>query len=138
MTIGQVADRLDVSVQTLRYYEREGLLPHLPRSDAGYRLFDEEVLKRVAFIKHAQEVGFSLREIGELLSLRADPDGSCRDIQRCDEEKIGQLQDRLARLRSMKRTLENLVTLCTSGLPATACPILEALDEESASITSKR
>ncbi len=81
MTIGQAADRLAVNVQTIRLYEREGLLPRLPRNAAGYRQFDADIIKRIQFMQHAQDVGFTLREISELLLLRADPDGSCDDVQ---------------------------------------------------------
>lgn len=128
MTIGQAADHLGVNVQTIRFYERKGLLPRLPRSAAGYRQFDIDIIKRIQFIQHAQDVGFTLREISNLLSLRADPDGSCGDVQCYAEEKIAHLESRMAKLQSMKRILENLSAMCESGLPATACPILEALD----------
>lgn len=130
MNIGQAADRLGVNVQTIRFYEREGLLPRLPRSAAGYRQFDADIIRRIQFIQHAQDVGFTLREISELLSLRADPDGSCDDVQCYAEKKIVDLEKRMAKLKSMKRTLENLSAMCESGLPATACPILEALDDD--------
>lgn len=129
MTIGQTAEIIGINVQTIRFYEREGLLPRVPRSSSGYRQFDADLIKRIQFIRHAQEVGFSLREISELLSLRAAPDGSCSDVQGYAEEKIARLEGRMRKLESMKRTLEKLVTLCESGLPASACPILEALDE---------
>ncbi len=128
MTIGQAADHLGVSVQTIRFYEREGLLPRLARSAAGYRRIDADSIKRIQFIQHAQDVGFTLREISALLSLRADPDGSCEDVQRYTGEKIAELERRMVKLESMKRTLENLSAMCEGGLPATACPILEALD----------
>ena len=130
MTIGQAANHLGVNVQTIRFYEREGLLPRLPRSAAGYRQFDVDVIKRIQFIQHAQDVGFTLREISDLLSLRADSNGSCEDVQCYAEEKIAELEERMAKFQSMKRALENLSAMCESGLPATACPILEALDDD--------
>lgn len=129
MTIGQAAEIIGVNPQTIRFYEREGLLPRVPRSAAGYRQFDADLIRRIQFIRHAQEVGFSLDEISDLLSLRADPDGSCSDVQDYAEEKIAELEERMHKLESMKRILENLVALCASGLPTSACPILETLDE---------
>ena len=130
MRIGEAADHLGVNVQTLRFYEREGLLPQLPRSAAGYRRFDSASIRRIEFIRHAQVVGFTLNEISELLSLRADPDGSCDEVQRYAEKKIEELDSRLVKLKSMKQILQNLAERCESGLPATCCPVLEALADD--------
>lgn len=129
MTIGQVATQLGLNVQTIRFYEREGLLPKLERSSSGYRQFNAEVVKRILFIRHAQEVGFSLREISTLLSLRADPEGSCDTVRQFTSEKIEQLNMRLKNLRKMKKTLQNLAEMCRSGLPVSSCPILDALED---------
>ena len=128
MTIGQAADQLSVSVQAIRFYEREGLLPRVARNSAGYRQFDADVLKRIGFIKHAQEVGFTLNEIAELLALRADPDGSCETVRSFAAEKMQEIDLRLRALRKMKRTLKNLTDICDQELDASACPIIEALD----------
>jgi len=130
MRIGEAAHRLGVNVQTLRFYEREGLLPYLPRSAAGYRQFDTDSIRRIEFIQHAQAVGFTLNEISELLSLRADPDGSCDEVQSFAARKIAELETRTAKLNSMKRILQNLSAMCESGLPATSCPVLEAFADD--------
>lgn len=128
MTIGQVANWLSVTVQAIRYYEREGLLPRVPRNSAGYRQYDADLLKRIGFIRHAQEVGFTPREIADLLTLRADPDGSCETVQRFAAEKMRDIDFRVRGRRKMKRTLKNLSQMCDRGLDASACPIIEALD----------
>ena len=129
MTIGEVADHLSINVQTLRFYERKGLLNPLPRTQAGYRQFDESAIRRLVFIRHAQEVGFTLKEIRELLQLRAASDGSCLAVKDCAKQKIEQLAQRMSHLQKMTETLERLVVMCSDGLSATDCPILEALDE---------
>lgn len=129
MTIGQVARQLNINVQTIRFYEREGLLPKLGRSSAGYRLFDSDVIRRIQFVKHAQEVGFSLSEISTLFSLRADPDGSCSMVREYASEKIAQLESQLANMAQMKQTLETMVARCKEGLAVADCPILDALSD---------
>ena len=84
LTIGKLARASRVNIETIRFYERKGLLPNPPRSEAGYRLFPEETLERVRFIRNAKELGFSLKEISELLSLRLGPKSTCADVQRKD------------------------------------------------------
>jgi MerR family mercuric resistance operon transcriptional regulator len=81
LTVGEVAKQANVCIETLRYYERQGLIAPPPRSVSNYRLYPEETVRRVQFIKRAQELGFSLREIAELLALRATPDTPCADIR---------------------------------------------------------
>ncbi len=129
LTIGQVARAANVNVETLRYYERRGLVPKPPRSSALYRHYPEDTVPRVQFVKHAQELGFSLREIRDLLSLRAAPKARCADVRRRAESKIGEIEAKIRALRAMLRALERLVSQCDGKLPASACPILEALDE---------
>ena len=131
MTIGQVAVQLEISVQAIRYYERVGLLSRIPRTQAGYRIFGEQTVRRIRFILHAQDVGFSLKEIGELLDLRAEPDGSCNTVKDYATKKIVDLKSRMDRLQAMATTLEHLVDLCSEGLSASDCPVLEALDRYS-------
>ena len=81
LTIGEVAEEANVNIETLRYYERRGIVPKPPRSVSNYRLYPEETVKRVLFIKSAQELGFTLKEIKQLLSLRASPRARCGDVQ---------------------------------------------------------
>jgi len=98
MTIGQLAKQAEVKVETLRYYERCGLLPPPPRSPAGYRLYPAETVGRVRFIKRAQKLSFSLREIGELLSLRVSSGVTCAHIKAKAEEKVREIEARIADL----------------------------------------
>jgi MerR family mercuric resistance operon transcriptional regulator len=128
LTIGQVARKAQVNVETVRYYERRGLIPRPPRRASGYRQYSEEAIKRIRFIKHAKELGFSLREIGELLSLRVDERMSCADIKRKAEVKIADINSRIATLQRMKKALMRLTSECRGKGPVSECPILEALE----------
>src|SRR2546426_8604950 len=108
LTIGQVANAADVNIQTIRYYERRGLIPTPRRTPAGYRQYAEEAVARLRFIKHAQELRFSLTEIQELLGLRV-PHGSACDVgERKTRNKIEIVQQRNPGLQRIKRTLERL------------------------------
>ncbi len=130
LKIGQVARSAGVNLQTIRYYERRGLVPQPPRSGANYRLYSDETVRRVRFIKRAQELGFTLKEIQELLSLRAAPRARCADVRRRAEAKVRDIDQKLRRLESMRRALGRLLAECSGEAPATECPILEALDPE--------
>jgi len=128
-TTGEVASRGGVNLETIRYYERRGLLPKPPRTPAGYRTFDAAALRRLRFIKQAQALGFSLKEIKELLALRVDPRTSCADVRRRAEAKIADVEAKLRVLRTMKRALVQLTAACAGRGPVSACPILETLQE---------
>jgi len=129
MQIGRVAAQAGVNVQTLRYYERRGLLPRPPRTETNYRAYPDDAVLRVRFVKRAQELGFSLMEIKELLSLRAAPRAKCADVLQRAELKIDDIDDKIATLRRMRRALSKLMAECHGSLPVTKCPILEALDD---------
>ncbi|GAB4242405.1 MAG: Hg(II)-responsive transcriptional regulator [Acidobacteriota bacterium] len=129
LKIGEVARRAGVNLQTLRYYERRGLLPEPPRSWSNYRIYSEEAVTRVKFIKRAQTLGFTLREIAELLDLGAQPDSPCEEVQRRAEEKIRQIEEKIATLDRMRQALLDLVEECRSGVSSRGCPVLEALTE---------
>jgi len=128
LTTSNVAKRGGVNLETIRYYERRGLLPKPPRTPAGYRVFAPDAVRRLRFIKHAQELGFSLKEIKELLALRVQPRGSCGDVRRRAEAKIADIAEKVRRLRAMKRVLAKFTAACSGRGPVTECPILEALD----------
>lgn len=130
MTIGDVAKEAKVHIETLRYYERRGLLTSPPRSTSNYRLYAADTVRRVRFIKGAQELGFSLKEILELLSLRAEPNTRCEDIRERAEAKIENLEAKIRSLRAMKQALTKLVAECSGNGPITECPILESVDFE--------
>ena len=130
LSIGQVARRAGVGVETVRFYEREGLLEEPPRRASGYRQYDEQVVKRLHFIKHAQHLGFSLKEISDLLMLRVDGETSCEEVKWRTEAKIAEVERKLVELQRMRQALLQVAALCTGEGPASACPMLEALDQQ--------
>ena|SRR5437867_2083381 len=130
LTTGEVAKQNGVNLQTIRYYEQRGLLPKPPRTQSGYRTFPSDAVRRIRFIKRAQELGFQLDEIRELLSLRVDPRTSCSEVRRRAEAKIADTEAKIRHLYAMKRALARLAAACSGRGPVGECPILEALDKE--------
>jgi MerR family transcriptional regulator, copper efflux regulator len=130
LTIGRLARQAGVSLETVRYYERQGLLPRPPRSASGYRLFPPEAARRLKFIRRCQELGFSIREIRELLSLRVSRSSTSREIRARAEAKLADIEARIRALVSMKKSLRKLTKVCTGCVPLDECPILESLDGE--------
>ena len=129
LTIGQVAARAGVNIQTVRYYERRGLLPDPERSKAGYRLYELDVVRRLRFIKRAQELGFTLEEIQELLNLRVQGPGSCASAERAALAKLELVARKQAELDRLRERLEALVDACRHNEDTAECPILDVLDE---------
>lgn len=130
LSIGQVARRAGVGVETVRFYEREGLLEEPPRRASGYRQYSVEVIKRIHFIKRAKLLGFSLKEIMELLMLRVDGHTSCEEVKQHTEAKIAEVEQKLIELQRMRQALLQVAALCTGEGPASACPMLDALDQQ--------
>jgi len=130
MTIGQMARSAGASVETIRFYEREGLLEHPARSASGYRNYPPEAVARLRMIRQAKELGFSLNEIKELLALRVAPGKSCSDVRARAERKIADIDQRIAALKRMKAALARLAAACAGHGPTSECPILEALESE--------
>ncbi len=128
LTTGRLAREAGVNVETVRYYERRGLLPKVPRKSSGYRLWPPDTVKRIRFIKHAQDLGFSLREIYELLSLRTDKTRSCSVVKKIADEKIADIDEKIKALRRIRKALLKLSEICPGSGPVSDCPILEALD----------
>ena len=128
LTIGAVAQRARVALDTVRYYERRGLLTPPPRTAAGYRQYPADAVRRVIFIKRAQALGFTLEEIAELLALRTRADGACDAVEHQAEETIGRIDAKLAELARMRGALVRLATACRSAHLPDECPILAALD----------
>jgi MerR family copper efflux transcriptional regulator len=128
LTIGDVAKEAKVNTETLRYYERRGLLESPPRNTSNYRLYAEDTVRRVRFIKGAQELGFSLKENLDLLSLRAEPNTRCEDIRERAEAKIKDIEEKIRSLRAMQEALAKLVTECSGSGPIMECLILESFD----------
>jgi Hg(II)-responsive transcriptional regulator len=126
---GEVAAQAGVNVQTLRYYERRGLLKEPERRQSGYREYSPDAVRLIRFIKRAQEIGFTLTEIEDLLRLRDDQVSACAEVRRAAEAKIEDIEQKIRRLRAIKRALGVLVASCaTEGSPR-HCPILEAFDD---------
>ena len=130
LTIGRLARQAGVNLETVRYYERRGLLPKPPRSASGYRLFPAEAARWLRFIRRAQELGFSLGEIRELLALRLSASARRTDVRKRAEAKIADIDAKIRSLDSMKRTLRKLTNSCNGCGPIAECPILESLDKE--------
>jgi MerR family mercuric resistance operon transcriptional regulator len=130
LTIGRLARAVGVNLETVRYYERRGLLPKPPRSGSGYPLFPAEAKRRLRFIRRAQELGFSLGEFRELLSLRVAPTAKSADVRRRAQAKITDVEATIRSLQSMKKALRELTQTCSGCGPVRDCPILESLDAE--------
>lgn len=129
LTIGRLARLAKVNIETVRYYERRGLIPEPLRRESGYRQYTPNFVERIRFIKHAQEVGFTLKEISDLLSLRVDPTTTCGDIRLRTEKKIAEVEGKIQALGKMKKALLALKTSCRGRGPSSECPILDALDD---------
>ena len=130
MKIGQAAAGAGVNVQTVRYYERRGLLPIAQRSRSGYRKYGPEVIPRLRFIRRAQELGFSLEEIIALLDLRVDDGDVCTTVGAKTKEKIAGVEEKIKKLESIRTVLIELARACDEREPTGDCPILRALDED--------
>jgi DNA-binding transcriptional MerR regulator len=128
MRIGEVAARAAVNAQTLRYYERRGLLPPPARRRSGYRDYDGGAIRVVRFIKHAQALGFTLQEIADLLALRVDEKSACAQVEERAEGAIGRIDKRIADLRQIRSVLARLAAACRRQHLTGDCPILQTLD----------
>jgi MerR family mercuric resistance operon transcriptional regulator len=131
LTTGRLATRAEVNPQTIRYYEREGILQPSRRSPSGYRIFSEDAVHRIRFVKQAQTLGFSLREIQELLSMRPEKTGKeCANVKRLAREKITEIDRKIGALAEMRFVLQQLDDQCPGSGPLSECPILGTLDRE--------
>ncbi len=126
MNIGQAADRSGLTPKMIRHYEQTGLLPPAVRSNSGYRLYGEDALETLGFIKRARDLGFSLDEVRELLALRRDPDRASADVQALARQHVQALDERIERLLALRESLQRLVDHC-QGNAAPECAILDEL-----------
>lgn len=126
ITIGGLARAAGVGVETIRFYEREGLLSEPPRTESGYRQYDPEAVERLGFIRRAKALGFSLGEIRELLGL-AEPAGDRARVKALTEHKLAEIERRIDELRRMRQALSELDRQCSGHGPVEGCPIIEAL-----------
>ncbi|MBW2249781.1 MAG: MerR family transcriptional regulator [Deltaproteobacteria bacterium] len=127
LTIGQLAKKANVNLETIRYYERRGLLPKPPRNKIGHRQYSLEEVKRTEFIKRCQALGFSLKEVSELLSLKVISGTTCGDIKARVETKIADVEKRIVDLEKIREALLRMSSKCTGKGPVGLCPILEEL-----------
>ncbi len=130
LTTGQLARASGVGVQTVRYYERIGLLRSPPRTAGGYRQYDSSDVQRLRFVRSAQELGFTLAEIQDLLALRVEPGKSCAAVADTADRAMARVDDKVRELKAMRRALSRLRIACDEQSPTGDCPILEALEDE--------
>jgi len=128
LKIGELAQRAGVNVDTVRYYERSGLLPAPARRPSGYRAYDADTVRRLRFIRRAKGLGFTLGEIEALLAISAQRD--VRAVKRATQRKLADVEQRLTELRRVRDALAGLVEHCPGHGRADACPILAALNDE--------
>ena len=127
LTIGKVAGRVGIGIATIRYYERRELIPRPPRSPAGYRLYPASTLQRLRFIRRAKELGFSLKEIKELLVLQEDPNATCGDVMERARRKLSDIDQRIEDLEKIRHTLKKLTDACARDRGSAECPIIQAI-----------
>ncbi|MCA9469968.1 MAG: MerR family transcriptional regulator [Nitrospira sp.] len=125
MKIGEVAKQAGVGIETIRFYERKGLLGKPPRTPGGYRVYPSEAVAKIQFIKRAKELGFSLLEIADLLSLATSPTATCADVKHRALAKVSAIQSRMTDLQRMRHALNRLVESCHGHGPIDHCPIIE-------------
>lgn len=128
ITIGKLAKKSDVNIETVRFYERKGLMPKPSRSPSGYRLYSDDDQKRLHFILLAKNHGFTLSDIKDLLELRVDPSSTCEEVKAKADHKIEAIEGKIAELQCMKRALAVLAATCHGDGPAGECPLLDAFE----------
>lgn len=128
--VGQLAEKAGINVETVRYYEKLKLLPKPKRKqDSKYRIYDEEDLKRLLFIKRAKELGFTLKEIKELLDLRIDSRAKCGDVKHLTEHKLKDVDNRINDLKKIRNVLVKLINQCVNEeVSSEECPILDSIE----------
>ena len=133
ITIGAVAHRAGVGIDTIRYYEREGLLPEPLRRASGYRSYGEGTITQLRFIRRAKDLGFTLEEIRELLALSTDRERGVKSVKQRAQARLGEVEQRIRELQRMKRGLKQLIDACPGHGALEHCPILRALGGEQGS-----
>lgn len=129
MTIGKTALAAGVGVETIRFYERKGLIARPPRPATGFRTYDDEVVRRIRFIRQGQKIGFSLREIEELLSLRADPSADSADVRDRAVAKLDEVDRKMRELGRVREALRELIAACPGHGALRKCSILKSLSD---------
>lgn len=130
LTRGQVAASSGLDIETVRFYEQQGLIEDPPRSRAGYRQYSAKDVSRLLFIKRAKELGFSLREVADLLALQRKPNVSRAEVRMQAEAKLADIEEKIRDLNRMKATLLQLTQACNGRGTTEGCPIIETLNQE--------
>ncbi len=129
MKIGELSSLSGLSVDTIRFYEKQGLIPPPRRTDANYRMYDADTPRRLIFIRKARDLGFTLQEIGQLLALSEDGHAGAGDVKERAQAKLRDLDRKISEMKAMRLSLEKLVSTCSGDGPSYECPILAALTE---------
>lgn len=135
LTIGRLAKAAEVNVETIRYYQRVGLVVEPIKPLEGFRVYPGETINRIRFIKRAQKLGFSLQDIAHLLELG---EGQCNDVREQAEAKLAQIEAQIKDLQSMRKTLKKLITECNTDNETGCCPIVQSLTENTSKLSSKK
>jgi len=130
LTIGRLAKQVGLGIETVRFYERQGLIKPPPRTDSNYRIYPVEEVGRLKFIKRAKDLGFTLKEIKELLFMQHDPHATKADIKKRTVEKIEDIKKKVRDLSKIQGALEHLAGTCDGHGPLSECPIMDALTGE--------
>ncbi len=130
LRIGEVARESGVGIETIRFYEREGVLDAPMRTAGGYRAYPREAVDQLKFVRRAKNLGFTLKEIRDLLSLKADPRKPCAEVDRRVAEKIEAIEAKIADLRRIQQALEQLAAACPGNASVKSCNILQALADD--------
>ncbi len=130
MKIGQVAKTAGVGIDAVRFYEREGLLAKPDRRPSGYREYSPDVVVHLRFIRRAKELGFSLKEIRELIALETDREATAGDVRQLAERRLADIEERIRALQRMRRALRKVTEECPGGGPTSRCSILRTLSKE--------
>ena len=129
MTISKIAKEAGVGIETIRFYERKGLVDQPPKpSSGGFRIYPAEVAERIRFIRQAQELGFSLSEVQELLSLRTDPATDCADVLERAQAKLNEVNRKIALMKGIQTALQKLIKACPGQGALHLCSIIEAIE----------
>lgn len=130
LTVGKLAKQVGINLETVRYYESIDLMPKPSRKESGYRVYSENDLKRLFFIKRGKELGFTLKEIKELMEIKVETKSTCGDVKHIAEHKIIDVEEKIKDLQKIKRVLKKLVAQCICEEVSTdECPILETIED---------
>lgn len=128
--IGTLAQKANVNIDTIRYYEKRSLLIPKSRKESSFRMYDDDSLKTIRFIKHAQELGFQLEEIRDLLKLRSNSTGRCQNVRKRAVNKLEDVEAKIQSLRSIQKNLKKLIEECDQRKFQEYCPIIEGMEDD--------